>query len=840
MNSATPRRHIIVVGHGMVGHRFVESLVERGVTEVCDVTVIGEETRAAYDRVHLTSVFNGSDPASLDLVTPGFFDGDGLALVTGEEVVAIDRAERKVTTDAGSVLAYDRLVLATGSTPFVPPVDGWDAPGCFVYRTLDDVEAIRAWASAEGRRVGAVVGGGLLGLEAADALRRLGLETHVVEFAPRLMSVQIDDGGGRMLKQSVEALGLHVHVSAQVTQVTTIDGVAAGLQLADGSEIAADIVVFAAGVRPRDALARTAGLELGARGGIVVDDALGTSDPSIDAIGECALHEGRLYGLVAPGYLMADALADRIAERGTAGFRGAELSTQLKLLGVDVASFGDSHGVSEGACEVVYADAVGAVYRKIVMSADGDRVLGGVLVGDASGYGTLVQLARGAMETPEHAERLVVPAGAGAPALSTGGLADATLICTCNTVDAGTIRSAIAELDDVDIASIKGCTKAGTTCGSCVPIIQELVDAAGGSAVRRVLCEHFDFTRQELFDIVRVRGVRSFAALVRDHGSGRGCEICKPAVASMLASTGSEYVLDGEHGSLQDTNDYALANLQRDGTYSVIPRIPGGEVRPQQLIALGEIALEFDLYTKITGGQRVDLLGARIDELPAIWARLIEAGFESGHAYGKALRTVKSCVGETWCRYGVQDAVGLAIELELRYRGLRSPHKIKSAVSGCARECAEAQSKDFGVIATEQGWNLYVGGNGGMRPRHAELLATDLDTETLVRYVDRFLMFYVRTADRLERTATWINKLDGGIEYLRSVVIDDSLGLADELEADMARHVDGYECEWKATLAKPERLARFQHFVNTPTPDPTRTAVTIRGQRVPSPAGSSR
>jgi nitrite reductase (NADH) large subunit len=308
----------------------------------------------------------------------------------------------------------------------------------------------------------------------------------------------------------------------------------------------------------------------------------------------------------------------------------------------------------------------------------------------------------------------------------------------------------------------------------------------------------------------------------------------------MLASLGHGYILDGEQGTLQDTNDFALANLQRDGTYSVVPRVPAGEITPDQLIAVGAVAKQFDLYTKITGGQRIDLFGARIDELPAIWEMLIAAGFESGHAYGKALRTVKSCVGETWCRYGVQDSVGLAVELELRYRGLRSPHKIKMAVSGCARECAEAQGKDVGVIATERGWNLYVAGNGGMRPQHAVLLATDLDHDTLIRYIDRFLMFYIRTADRLERTATWFNKLEGGIDYLRSVIIDDELGICAELEAGMHRHVETYECEWAATLADPERLARFVTFMNTPESDPTLVYVRQRGQRRPALTGGER
>ncbi|HEX2038897.1 MAG TPA: (2Fe-2S)-binding protein, partial [Acidimicrobiales bacterium] len=364
---------------------------------------------------------------------------------------------------------------------------------------------------------------------------------------------------------------------------------------------------------------------------------------------------------------------------------------------------------------------------------------------------------------------------------------------------------------------VKEATRAGTGCGGCVPLVTELLKDAlrtAGVEVADHLCEHFAYSRQELFDIVRVHRITSFSELLAAHGTGRGCEVCKPAVASMLASLGNGYILDGEQAALQDTNDHFLANLQRDGTYSVVPRVPGGEITPDQLIVIGEVAKEFGLYTKITGGQRIDLFGARVDQLPAIWRRLVDAGMESGHAYGKALRTVKSCVGQAWCRYGVQDSTSLAVELELRYRGLRAPHKIKSAVSGCARECAEAQGKDFGVIATERGWNLYVCGNGGMKPKHAVLLAEDLDTETLVRYIDRFLMFYIRTADRLERTATWFDKLDGGIDYLRRVVVDDALGICAELEADMAHHVATYECEWKATLEDPVRLGRFRRFVN--------------------------
>jgi len=447
-----------------------------------------------------------------------------------------------------------------------------------------------------------------------------------------------------------------------------------------------------------------------------------------------------------------------------------------------------------------------------------------------------VQAVRGTV-TPTDLVGLLRPAGTAA-ANGPADLPDEAGVCSCHNVSCGAVRAAVDEGFE-DVAGVKRCTRAGTGCGSCVPVLQELVDARlvqSGKLVVKRLCAHFAMTRPELFELVRVTGIRSFAELVERHGAGRGCEICKPAVASMFASLSSGYILDGEQASLQDSNDHFLANIQRDGTYSVVPRVPGGEITPAQLITIGEVARDFDLYTKITGGQRIDLFGARVEQLPQIWSRLRDAGLESGHAYGKALRTVKSCVGTTWCRYGVQDSVQMAIDLELRYRGLRSPHKIKMAVSGCARECAEAQGKDVGVIATERGWNLYVGGNGGMRPAHAQLLAEDLDAATLVRSIDRYLMWYVRTAERLERTATWQRKLPGGIDFVQRVVLDDALGIGAELEADMARHVADYECEWSATLDDPERLGLFVTFVNSPEPDPTVTRVEIRGQRVPAGA----
>ncbi|TML28589.1 MAG: nitrite reductase large subunit, partial [Actinobacteria bacterium] len=718
------------------------------------------------------------------------------------------------------VYAYDALVLATGSYPFVPPVPGKDLSGCFVYRTIDDLEALTAFASTA-RSTGVVVGGGLLGLEAANALRNLGLTTHVVEFAPRLMPMQVDEAGGAMLRRHIEDLGLTVHTGRSAARVLGEDTVKQ-VVFEDGGVIRADVVVFAAGVRPRDELARAAGLAVGARGGIVVDGSCRTSAQDVYAIGECAEIDGRVYGLVAPGYAMAEVVADRLLG-GTATFPGADTSTKLKLLGVDVASFGET----TGPLDVTFTDPATRVYAKLVLSDDAQTLLGGVLVGDASAYPTLRATLGGPLPAPPLA--LLAPAGAG----EGNALPGSAQICSCNAVTKDTILTAIREQGCTDVAAVKACTRAGTTCGSCVPLVKKLLGEAGVTQ-STALCEHFEHTRQELFDIIRVRGIRTFSDVVTRHGRGRGCDICKPVVASILASLGTGYILDGEQATLQDTNDHFLANMQRDGTYSVVPRIPGGEITPDKLIVIGEVARDFGLYTKITGGQRIDLFGARVEQLPAIWRRLVDAGFESGHAYGKALRTVKSCVGSTWCRYGVQDSVGLAIALELRYRGLRAPHKLKAGVSGCARECAEARSKDFGIIATEHGWNLYLGGNGGFKPRHADLFLSDVSTDVLVRTIDRFLMYYIRTADRLQRTAAWLEGLDGGLDYLRRVIVDDELGLGAELDAAMARHVGSYVDEWRSTVDDPERLSRFVSFVNAPdTPDPSISFEVERGQRVP-------
>ncbi|MTV26338.1 nitrite reductase large subunit [Nitriliruptoraceae bacterium ZYF776] len=827
---------VVVVGNGMVGHELVRRLVATGAP--LEVTVLGEEPRAAYDRVHLSAYVPARDLGALGLPDPDVYDHPQVTLRVGARAVAIDRDARTVTLADGEVVVYDELVLATGSRPFVPPIPGAEGPGAAVYRTVEDLDAIIDAAASASR--GVVIGGGLLGLEAADALRNLGVQATVVEFAPRLMPAQLDAAASAALRGHVESLGIEVRTDARTAEVRRdASGRVCGLAFEDGSHLDAELVVFSAGIRPRDELAAVTGLALGERGGVLVDATCRTEDPHVWAVGECAAIEGRTYGLVGPGYASARVVADRLAG-GDARFEGADLSTKLKLLGVDVASFGDALGATPGARAVVLDDPTTGTHGKLVVDAE-DRLLGGILVGDADRYPVLHQLHLAGEPLAAPPLTLLAPAGGDTPAaLGPASLPDSCTVCTCNNVTKGQLREAIATEGITTLGELTAATTAGTGCGSCTSLCKRLLDVeleAAGVEVDRSLCPHFAHTRQELFDIVRTREVRTFSELVEGWGTGRGCEICKPAVASMLASLWNEHVLDDAHAPLQDTNDRYLANLQRDGTYSVVPRVPGGEITPAQLIVLGEVARDFDLYTKITGGQRVDLFGARVDQLPVIWERLVAAGFESGHAYSKALRTVKSCVGTSWCRYGVQDSTSLAIQLELRYRGLRSPHKIKSAVSGCSRECAEAQSKDVGVIATERGWNLYVCGNGGMRPRHATLLAEDLDTDTLVRVVDRFLMFYVRTADRLERTSTWFERREGGIEELRAILLEDSLGICDELEAAMARHVDTYVDEWAATLADPAKVARFQHFVNDVRPDPDLVYVDERGQRRPALAG---
>lgn len=828
---------IAVIGNGMVGHRFIEDLLDKAPSDQFEITVFCEEPRKAYDRVHLSSYFSHHTAEELSLVREGYYEKHGVKVLVGERAITINRQDKLIHSNTGRSIYYDKLVMATGSYPWIPSIKGADTQDCFVYRTIEDLNAIEACARRSKR--GAVVGGGLLGLEAAGALKNLGVETHVIEFAPMLMAEQLDQMGGEQLRSKIERLGVQVHTSKNTLEIVQKGNDARKTMLfADGSALEIDFIVFSTGIRAQDKLAAQCGLEIAApRGGIAINNHCQTSDPDVYAIGECASWNKQIFGLVAPGYKMAQVAVDNLLGNKS-HFTGADMSAKLKLLGVDVGGIGDTHGRTPNTRSYVYLDENKEVYKRLIVSEDNKALLGAVLVGDTSDYGNLLQLVLNDIELPENPDTLILPSYANSPksALGVDKLPDTAQICSCFDVTKGDLVKAINKGCHT-VAALKAETKAGTGCGGCIPLVTQVLNAElakAGIETNNNLCEHFAFSRQELYHLIRVEGIKSFEQLLHKYGKGYGCEVCKPTVGSLLASCWNNYILEPELTPLQDTNDNFLGNIQKDGTYSVIPRSAGGEITPEGLMEIGRISREYNLYTKITGSQRIGMFGAQKDDLPEIWRQLINAGFETGHAYAKALRMAKTCVGSTWCRYGVGDSVGFGVELENRYKGIRTPHKMKFGVSGCTRECAEAQGKDVGIIATEKGWNLYVCGNGGMKPRHADLLAADLDRETVITYLDRFMMFYIRTADKLNRTSVWLENLEGGIDYLRSVIIDDKLNLNAQLESELARLREKVICEWRETVDSPEAQVRFRHFINSTLRDPNVQIVSEREQHRPA------
>jgi nitrite reductase (NADH) large subunit len=598
------------------------------------------------------------------------------------------------------------------------------------------------------------------------------------------------------------------------------------------------MLVISAGIKPRDELGRVSGLEVGVRGGIVVNNKMQSSDPYIYAIGEVALYNHMIYGLVAPGYEMADVAAEQILKGAKTMRETIDMSTQLKLIGVEVASFGDPFIENEDVTAIVYENKFSGIYKRINVTKDGKTLLGGILVGDSSDYNGLFQIYSNAMKLPKNPEDLILGSRGGESSTmgSAMDLPDTAVICSCENVTKGSICCSITDGTCETLSDVVKLTKATTGCGGCKPMVVDLVKETQkslGKEVKDVVCEHFAYSRQELYDIVKINKFTNHNEVLGTVGKGDGCEVCKPVLSSIFSSIYNDTA--NKHVTEQDSNDRFLANIQRNGTYSVVPRVTGGEISADKLIVLGQVALKYNLYTKITGGQRIDLFGAELNDLPEIWKILIDSGFESGHAYGKSLRTVKSCVGNTWCRYGMDDSTTFAIELENRYKGLRSPHKIKGGVSGCIRECAEARGKDFGVIAVDGGWNLYISGNGGANPKHAVLFAEQVDKETCLKYLDRFLMFYIRTAGPLVRTSTWLEKLEGGLDYLKQVVIEDSLGIANALDVEMQGLVDTYECEWTQVIENPELQKRFRHFTNSDERDDNIEFVPVRDQKMPRP-----
>ncbi|MBD0832728.1 nitrite reductase large subunit NirB [Aestuariibaculum sediminum] len=832
-------KKIIVIGNGMVGYKFCEKFVAQAQSRNYKITVFGEEPRPAYDRVHLSEYFENQDAKALEMAPRSWYEEHGIELITGERVADIHRTAKTITTAKEREFQYDYLVLATGSSPFVPPIKGVEKNGVFVYRTIEDLEGMLDYAAdlkiKNPNAKAAVLGGGLLGLEAGKAVLDMGLEPHIVEFAPKLMPRQLDTRSSQVLKLKLESIGLNIHLSKATNQILGDEAIT-GMEFGEDDVLEVDMLIISAGIRPRDELGKTCDLKMGVRGGIVVDNKMQTSDPNIFAIGEVALYNQMIYGLVAPGYDMAEvAVHQIIGQTDKVMPADIDMSTKLKLIGVDVASFGEPFMPASKGHSIIFENKTQHLYKRINVSLDGKSLLGGILVGDAADYNMLHQIYLNGMKIPEDPSQLILPASEGGSTFgSVMDLPDTAQVCSCESVSKGDICCSITENGSNNLGDVVTETKATTGCGGCKPMVVDLVNEtlkSLGKEVKEVICEHFSFNRQELYDLVKVNQVKDYDEALNLFGDGDGCEVCKPALASIFATITME--TPNKQFAIQDTNDRFLANIQRNGTYSVVPRVAGGEITPDKLIVLGEVAKKYDLYTKITGGQRIDLFGAQIHQLPLIWKELIDAGFESGHAYGKSLRTVKSCVGSTWCRYGMHESVTFAIDIENRYRGLRSPHKLKGGVSGCIRECAEARGKDFGLIAVDGGWNLYVCGNGGATPKHAILFAEQLDDETAIKYLDRFLMFYIKTAGPLVRTAPWLEKLDGGIEYLKQVVIEDSLGIAADLEKEMQGLINKYECEWKQAIENPNIAKRFKHFVNSDDTDDNLVFVPMREQKMP-------
>lgn len=834
-------KHIIVVGNGMVGYKFCEKLVKKTSVKNFKITVFGEEPRPAYDRVHLSVFFENKDAKSLEMAPLDWYTKNDIDLITNTRVTNIDKSSKTIETISGEKHTYDYLILATGSSPFVPPIKGIEKKGVFVYRTIEDLENTLAYAeeitrNSKEKIKAAILGGGLLGLEAAKAVMDMGFEPHVVEFAPKLMPRQLDKRGSKILQEKIEKIGIHVHLSKATNKILG-EHVITGMEFGENDAIHVDMLVVSAGIRPRDELAKSCNLQVGTRGGIVVNNKMETSNEFIYAIGECALFNNMIYGLVAPGYDMAEIAVNQIiGNTETEMQNDIDMSTKLKLIGVDVASFGEPYMPIEKGHSIIYENKTKGLYKRINVSHDGKKLLGGILIGDVSDYSMLHQIYLNSLPIPENAEELIMGSREGKEASfgSVLDLPDTAQVCSCESITKGKICNSITSGDCANLDDVVLKTKATTGCGGCKPMIKDLVNEtlkSLGQEVKEVICEHFSYNRQELYDLIKVNKIADYDEALSVYGKGSGCEVCKPTLASIFATITMETA--NRQVKIQDTNDRFLANIQRNGTYSVVPRVPGGEITPKQLITIGQIAQKYDLYTKITGGQRIDMFGAQVHELPLIWKELIAEGFESGHAYGKSLRTVKSCVGSTWCRYGMHESVTFAIQIEKRYRGLRSPHKFKGGVSGCIRECAEARGKDFGLIAVEEGWNLYICGNGGATPKHAVLFAEQLDEKTAIKYLDRFLMFYIKTAGPLVRTAPWLDKLDGGIDYLRKVVIEDSLGIAETLDKEMQSLVDKYECEWKQAVESPEIMKRFKHFVNSDDTNEELVFVPMRKQKMP-------
>ncbi|MEQ8312160.1 MAG: nitrite reductase large subunit NirB [Sphingopyxis sp.] len=768
------REHLVVIGNGMAGCRAVEELLARDPTRY-RVTIFGAEPRVNYNRIMLSPVLAGEKSFDDIVINDAdWYATNGIALIAGDPVVAIDRAAKTVTTRGGVCESYDKLLIATGSDPFIIPVPGKDLPGVIAFRDMDDVGTMLDAAERGGSAV--VIGGGLLGLEAAHGLSLRGMKVTVLHLMPTLMERQLDEAAGWLLKQALEARGQTILTGADTAEIVG-DGKVEGVRLKDGTLIPADLVVMAVGIRPSTALARDAGLAVGR--GIQVDDHMVTSDPDVLAVGECVEHDGQVYGLVAPLWDMCRSLADGLVEQPS-GYRGSVTSTKLKVSGIDVFSAGDFSG-GDGCEDIVLRDASRGVYKRVIVKDD--RIVGAVLYGDTADGNWYFDLLKKQEDVSDLRDVLIFGqafasgGGQADPKAAVAALSDDAEICGCNGVTKGQVVSCIAK-GAHSLDAVRGTCKASASCGSCTGLVENLLALTLGDDVQsgpKTMCKCTSFGHDDVRREIVAQGMKSIPEVMQKlHWlTPDGCSSCRPALNYyLLCALPGEYVDDQQS---RFVNERLHANIQKDGTYSVVPRMWGGLTNPRELRAIADVVEKYNApMVKVTGGQRLDIFGIKKEDLPAVWADLNAAGMVSGHAYGKALRTVKTCVGSEWCRFGTQDSTGLGVKLERMSWGSWMPHKFKIAVSGCPRNCAEATIKDFGVVCVDSGYELHVGGNGGIHVRATDLLCKVATEQEAMDYCAAFIQLYREEARYLERTAPWIERV--GLEHIKARIVDDAPG----------------------------------------------------------------
>ncbi|WP_294133453.1 nitrite reductase large subunit NirB [Sphingobium sp.] len=773
------REHLVVVGNGMAGCRAVEELLARDAGRY-RVTIFGAEPHVNYNRIMLSPVLAGEKTFDDIIINDrAWYDDNGITLITSDPVSAIDRTHKSVTSQSGRTIGYDKLLIATGSDPFIIPVPGKDLPGVISFRDMKDVDVMLAAAEA-GKAIGGgeavVIGGGLLGLEAAHGLTLRGMKVTVLHIMPTLMERQLDEAAAWLLKSALEGRGQTILTGADTAEIYG-EGKVEGVRLKDGTQIPASLVVMAVGIRPSVALAREAGLDVGR--GIKVDDHMVTSDADILAVGECVEHDGNVYGLVAPLWDMCRSLADGLTDRHT-GYKGSVTSTKLKVAGLDVFSAGDFSG-GEGCEDIVLRDASRGVYKRVVVKDD--RVVGAVLYGDTADGGWYFDLLKRGENVADIRDLLIFgqafASGGGAmdPKAAVAALSDDAEICGCNGVSKGQVVACI-EKGACSLDAVRAGCKASASCGSCTGLVENILALTLGDDVQsgpRTMCKCTSFGHDDVRREIVAQDMRSIPEVMQKlHWSTPdGCSSCRPALNYYLLCALPGVYVDDQQSRF--VNERMHANIQKDGTYSVVPRMWGGLTNPRELRAIADVVEKYDApMVKVTGGQRLDIFGIKKEDLPAVWAELNAAGMVSGHAYGKSLRTVKTCVGSEWCRFGTQDSTGLGVKTERMTWGSWMPHKFKIAVSGCPRNCAEATIKDFGVVCVDSGYELHVGGNGGIHVRVTDLLCKVATEQEALDYCAAFTQLYREEARYLERTAPWIERV--GVDYVKQRIVEDDAG----------------------------------------------------------------